>query len=1236
MSTGEQGDAATRAWLDSRRTSGRVTKSLVATALAAGLMVLLYVACAASIASADVYQTGALEKISSPITSKPGEIKPLASSANGDYKCLYPYSVIANWYYYFSIGNCREGWILEVVSYASENSQTHEHSYGGFVGSAFSGCGWIDTRFPLEKVNNNTNSACAGGGSSREFKVEESSFMERYDTKNAAHDGTYVVNPLPCPEYANYRPWSTNNVEKELIRTAPAYATVGSRTPALKWRYTTKYSSTDSTGQYVMVRDARITGAGEGNWVFVPRSCLSSPLPENEGEAINPPPPTVTTDAPSGVGTTNATLHAEVNPQGVDTKYFFEYGTTESYGSYTTTEDAGAGESIVHVQAPIGGLAPGTTYYYRIVASSAIGEVFGGPVGFTTQAPPPTVTTSAALGVQLTRVTLNGTVNANGVDTHYHFEYGPTTSYGSSTTEGDAGSGTSAVQESYTVTGLVPGATYHYRLVATSVGGTIPGSDVAVTLFGTTGDFTETLSSVAQSNGNVDVFGRLSNGHLGHIWYTSGYWNGPQDLGGSVASEPSAVLAGGHVQVFWKGTDGNLWTGIEESPGQWSGATSLGDGTLGSAPHAIGQSNGTIDVFWGGGGGQLYHDFTTGGAWHGWEAKGGAVASDPSPVLIGGGHYAVFWKGTDGNLWEGKWEGGSWIGPTNRGDGTLGGGPHAIGQSNGTIDVFWSGGSGSQLYHDYTGGGGAWHGWEAEGGALSSEPSPVLTGSGHYAVFWKGTDGNLREGKWEGGSWEGNINLGSGPLGPPPVATSAENRNINVFWGATDRSGVWSDWYTPTNGWAGPENLTPPPPPPSVTSGSTLGVQRTRVALNGSVNPNGYATTYQFEYGPTTSYGTKVPASEGSAGSGTSSVQESYTITGLTPGATYHYRLVARSAGGTTSGSDVAVTLFSTTGDFTETLSSVAQSNGNVDVFGRLSNGDLGHLWFTGGYWNGPQDLGGGVASETSTVLAGGHVQVFWKGTDGNLWTGISETPGQWGGAKSLGDGTLGGAPHAIGQSNGTIDVFWSNATGGQLYHDFTTGSGWHGWEAMGGELASAPSPVLTGSGHYSVFWKGTDGNLREGKYEGGSWQGNINLGNGTLGGGPHAIGQSNGTVDVFWGNPTGGQLYHVYGSGSSFSSWEGLGGALASEPSPVLTGSGHYAVFWKGSEGNLREGKWEGVSWEGNINLGSGTLGPPPTAVSAENGKINVFWGATDRPGVWSDWYSPTNGWAGPENLGQ
>ena len=76
-----------------------------------------------------------------------------------------------------------------------------------------------------------------------------------------------------------------------------------------------------------------------------------------------------------------------------------------------------------------------------------------------------------------TKATIHGTVNPNGLATTVHFDYGKTSSYGSSTQIASAGSssGTQAVMSA--LAGLPPSTTYHYRLVATNAAGTRDGAD---------------------------------------------------------------------------------------------------------------------------------------------------------------------------------------------------------------------------------------------------------------------------------------------------------------------------------------------------------------------------------------------------------------------------------------------------------------------------------------------------------------------------------------------------------------------------------------------------------------------------------------------------------------------------------------------------------------------------------------------------------------------------------------
>jgi hypothetical protein len=89
---------------------------------------------------------------------------------------------------------------------------------------------------------------------------------------------------------------------------------------------------------------------------------------------------------------------------------------------------------------------------------------------------------------------------------------------------------------------------------------------------------------------------------------------------------------------------------------------------------------------------------------------------------------------------------------------------------------------------------------------------------------------------------------------------------------------------------------------PSATTGSASGVNASSASVNGTVNPNGEGTTYAFQFGTTTAYG--LQTNPRSAGSGTQDQSVSATLTGLTAGTTYHYRLIATNASGTTVGTD--------------------------------------------------------------------------------------------------------------------------------------------------------------------------------------------------------------------------------------------------------------------------------------------------------------------------------------------
>jgi hypothetical protein len=82
------------------------------------------------------------------------------------------------------------------------------------------------------------------------------------------------------------------------------------------------------------------------------------------------------------------------------------------------------------------------------------------------------------------RAVLRARVGPQGLPTDYHFEYGLTASYGATTSAGDAGSGAEWILVRQAVTGLIPGMSYHYRVVAVNSDGVTFGEDRVVHIGG--------------------------------------------------------------------------------------------------------------------------------------------------------------------------------------------------------------------------------------------------------------------------------------------------------------------------------------------------------------------------------------------------------------------------------------------------------------------------------------------------------------------------------------------------------------------------------------------------------------------------------------------------------------------------------------------------------------------------------------------------------------------------------
>jgi hypothetical protein len=175
---------------------------------------------------------------------------------------------------------------------------------------------------------------------------------------------------------------------------------------------------------------------------------------------------------------------------------------------------------------------------------------------------------------------------------------------------------------------------------------------------------------------------------------------------------------------------------------------------------------------------------------------------------------------------------------------------------------------------------------------LNGTVNPEGQGTSYYFQYGTTTAYTSQTATTDAGSGTAAVNA-SAPLSSLAPATTYHYRLV-----ATNPSGT-------TFGTDQSFGTDKPPPPVAITRTVKV-VGATSATLRGIVNPKGEATSYFFEYGPTTAYGART--STIGAGAGTTQLDVSAAIASLTPHTTYHYRLDATSTAGTTIGSDVAFT----------------------------------------------------------------------------------------------------------------------------------------------------------------------------------------------------------------------------------------------------------------------------------------------------------------------------------------
>jgi hypothetical protein len=272
--------------------------------------------------------------------------------------------------------------------------------------------------------------------------------------------------------------------------------------------------------------------------------------------------PSVTTKSASSVSDSTATLSGTANPNGQTTTAYFEYGTSASYGTKTAAKNIGSGRSTSTVSIPVSGLAAGTTYHFRIVASNATGTSAGSDQTFATTGPP-AVRTGSATGTTPTGSTLTGSIDSRGHSTSWYFEYGPTTSYGLRTSTRSQSSSSGARSVSETIAGLTAGTSYHFRLVAKNSSGTSFGGDGGFTTTGPAITLVASTTAVVH-RGAVTLSGKVSSGRENE---TVTVYAQPFGLGSFAAVATVLTRAGGSWTLIVRPAIGTTYKSV------WNGNT---------------------------------------------------------------------------------------------------------------------------------------------------------------------------------------------------------------------------------------------------------------------------------------------------------------------------------------------------------------------------------------------------------------------------------------------------------------------------------------------------------------------------------------------------------------------------------------------------------------------------------------------------------------------------------------
>jgi phosphodiesterase/alkaline phosphatase D-like protein len=525
----------------------------------------------------------------------------------------------------------------------------------------------------------------------------------------------------------------------------------------------------------------------------------------------------------------------------------------------------------------------------------------------------PTATTSPASSTS-NSATLKATVNPNGSATRVYFQWGTSTSYGNSTPPQSIGSGTSTVNVSANLSGLLPNTTYYYRIVASNSAGTTYGSGmsfrtnaVGAAPTATTGSATNITTNSATLTGTVNPNGLATTVYF--QWGTSpSYGNSTPSQ--SIGSGTSTVNVSANLSGLLPNTTYYYRIVASNSAGTTYGSgMSFRTNAVGAAPTATTGSATNITTNSATLTGTVNPNGLATTVYFQWGTSTSYGNSTPSQS-IGSGTSTV---NVSANL-SGLLPNTTYyyrIVASNSAGTTYGSGMSFRTNAVGAAPTATTGSATNITTNSAT---------------LTGTVNPNGLATTVYFQWGTSTSYGNSTPSQSIGSGTSTVNVSANLSGLLPNTTYYYRIVASNSAGTTYGSGM--SFRTNAVGAA-----------PTATTGSATNITTNSATLTGTVNPNGLATTVYFQWGTSPSYGNSTPSQ--SIGSGTSTVNVSANLSGLLPNTTYYYRIVASNSAGTTYGSGmsfrtnaVGAAPTATTGSATNITTNSATLTGTVNPNG--------------------------------------------------------------------------------------------------------------------------------------------------------------------------------------------------------------------------------------------------------------------------------------------------------------